>query len=347
MSATQISDLAYSLRVENLEGTPREFRLGRRDLARMLVIDRGVGAVLHQRVQDLPEWFESGDVLVLNDSKRIPGVLRGRTEIGGQVELRFVELDIADPRSGLCRIFPMHDIAKGSPIHLEGGETAEVDEIGITKHGLSRITLIGSTLRETLRKWGLPILGFFYDGHWSCDELNPYYASEEGTVESPLAGLHFTPELVSAIEATGARVCYITLHSVGSWLPFLEEDVAEHEMWPEQYHVPESTAEIVNGAHAGGGRVFACGSTSLRALESAADEVGVVHPRRDRTSLYINPGYRFRTVDAYFTNFHQQRTSMIVLDAAFGGSELVMRAYSEACAEHYSFFEFGDAVLIV
>jgi S-adenosylmethionine:tRNA ribosyltransferase-isomerase len=193
----------------------------------------------------------------------------------------------------------------------------------------------------------VPILGFFYDGHWRCEHLNPFYATEEGTVESPLAGLHFTPELVSAVEAAGARVCFVTLHSVGSWLPFLEAEVADHEMWPEQYVVPERTAEIVNESRASGGRIFACGSTSLRALESAASEYGALRAERGRSRLYIAPGYEFRVVDAYFTNFHQQRTSMLVLDAAFAGTDLVMHAYNEAVERGYSFFEFGDAVLMV
>ena len=308
---------------------------------------RRSGAVEHARVQQLPEWFRPGDVLVLNNSKRIPGVLRGRTSRGGQVELRFVELDDDDPATGLCRIFPMHDIAPGQVVALADRVQVEVLRLGLTQHGLARVRVEGRALRETLVTLGEPILGFFYDGKWHCENLNPFYATEEGTVESPLAGLHLTPELVSAVEAKGARICFVTLHSVGSWLPFLEDQVADHEMWPEQYTVPEQTAEIVNGSRAAGGRIFACGSTSLRALESAASEDGVLHPQRGRTRLYISPQYRFRVVDAYFTNFHQQRTSMLVLDAAFAGTDLVMRAYREAVARNYSFFEFGDAVLML
>lgn len=339
----RIESLRYSLLPENLEGTPREIRLGRRDLSRLLVVDRATGKRSHSTVRELPRWLGPGDVLVLNNSKRIPGVLKGRTEVGGQVELRFVDLD--EDGSGLCRIFPMHDVAPGAFIALRSGARVTVLETGLTKYGLARVRAEGGLLKPLLRSEGSPILGFFYEGSWTADHLNPYYATEEGTVESPLAGLHFTPELVRALEATGVEVCFITLHSVGSWLPFLEESVEEHEMWAESFVVPEATADAVQRARRRGGRVCACGSTSLRALESAARPGRQIAAKKGRTGLYIKPGYEFQVVDAYFTNFHQYQTSLIVLDAAFGGSELVMQAYREASRRHYSFYEFGDAVL--
>lgn len=341
--ATTIDDLHYGLALENLEGTPREIRLGRRDLGRLLVVDRATSSITHSRVQELPSWFAAGDVLVLNNSKRIPGVLKGRTSLGGQVEFRFVEVEDAE---GLCRIFPLHDVAVGSVVEFPPGHV-EVVELAVTKYELSRVRAVGVSLRELLRTRGLPITGFFYENHWTVDNLNPYYATEEGTVESPLAGLHFTPELVASIEAAGATVCFVTLHSVGSWLPFLENRIEEHEMWPEVYVVPEETAGAIATARESGGRIFACGSTSLRALEAAAVAGRRVQAVRSRTGLYITPGYEFQVVDAFFTNFHQQQTSMIVLDAAFAGLDLVMDSYREAAAAGYAFFEFGDAVLFL
>jgi S-adenosylmethionine:tRNA ribosyltransferase-isomerase len=342
----RIEDFRYALRFENIEGTPREIRLGRRDLGRMLVIDRSAGSVGDSTVDELPRLLDPGDVLVLNNSKRIPGVLRGRSARGGQVELRFVDLD-EDDRGGLCAIFPMHDIDAGSVVTLRDGAQCVVAATGLTRHRLARIQVKDDSLRELLKSQGRPIPGFFYENHWTCEHLNPYYATEEGTVESPLAGLHFTPTLIERLERRGVEVRFVTLHSVGSWLPFLEEDVEEHEMWPEAYAVPASTAEAVNRARDRGARVCACGSTSLRALESAARPDGEVQPGRGRTSLYITPGYDFKVVGAYFTNFHQYQTSLVVLDAAFGGRELVLESYEEASRRGYSFFEFGDAVLFV
>jgi len=343
----KMEQLGYSLAIENLEGTPREIRLGERDRGRMLVIDREGQAFEHAYVRDLARWFSPGDVLVLNNSKRIPGVLQGRTALGGQVEFRFVEFDEDDPAVGLCRVFPGHDVELGVDIALEGGGSIVVLERGLTKYDLARVRVAPASLRSTLRAHGLPISGFFYDNVWAVEHLNPYYASEEGSVESPLAGLHFTPALVASIEAAGAAVAFVTLHSVGSWLPFLEDRADEHEMWPERYFVSEAAAATINRARRDRRRIFACGSTCLRTLESAADDGGYVEPGAGRTTLYVTPGYRFRAVDAYFTNFHQQQTSMIVLDTAFAGTELVMRAYREAADRRYSFFEFGDAVLML
>ncbi|MBI2625661.1 S-adenosylmethionine:tRNA ribosyltransferase-isomerase [Candidatus Parcubacteria bacterium] len=339
----RIKDLRYNLLPENLEGTPREIRLGRRDMSRLLVVDRATGIRSHSTVCDLVHWLTSGDVLVLNNSKRIPGVLKGRTAMGGQVELRFVNLE--ETGTGLCVIFPMHDVGVGSVIDLRARKRVEVMETGLTKYGLARVRSLKGSLRDLLVAQGSPILGFFYEGNWTTQNLNPYYATEEGTVESPLAGLHFTPELVRSLEDADIEVCFITLHSVGSWLPFLEDHVDEHRMWAEYFLVPEPTAAAINRAREAGRRIVACGSTSLRALESAATEGRTVAPVSGRTNLYITPGYEFRVVDAYFTNFHQYQTSLIVLDVAFGGKKLVMDTYQEASKLQYSFYEFGDAVL--
>jgi S-adenosylmethionine:tRNA ribosyltransferase-isomerase len=340
----QIQNLRYSLIPENLEGTPREIRLGKRDLARLLVVNRSKGTFSHSHVRELPQWLNAGDVLVLNNSKRIPGVLRGFTDSNGQVELRFV--DLGDDEAGLCRVFPMHDVRPGSRVRLRDGGCVDILEMGLTKYNLARVrSAPPSSLRDLLRTQGIPILGFFYEGLWGTDHLNPYYASVEGSVESPLAGLHFTPELVARIKAAGINVCFVTLHSVGSWLPFLEENVEDHEMWAEKFCVPKETAVAVSEARSNGKRVFACGSTSLRAIESAARDDGRVEPMEGKTSLYITPNYRFKATEGYFTNFHQYQTSLIVLDAAFGGTDLVKKAYRDASKRRYSFYEFGDAVL--
>jgi S-adenosylmethionine:tRNA ribosyltransferase-isomerase len=338
-----IEEMRYTLVPENIEGTPREFRFGQRDLGRMVVCARGEGGIEDSHVRDLPSRLRPGDVLVLNNSKRIPGVLRGRTGRGGLIELRFV--DISDDGFGLCKVFPMHDVEPGGFVTTLAGHRVRILETGLTKYGLAKVAGVDRNIRALLCEEGEPILGFFYNQKWGTDCLNPYYASVEGSVESPLAGLHFTPELVSALQDRGVRVEFVTLHSVGSWLPFLEDDVEDHEMWAEWFEVPAATADAVNEAKRAGGRIVACGSTSLRALESASAADGSVRATQNRTSLYITPGYRFRCVSAYFTNFHQYQTSLMVLDAAFAGSDQVRRCYRYASEQHYSFYEFGDAVL--
>jgi|SRR5882724_832553 len=340
-----IEDLHYTLRPENLEGTPREIRLGRRDRGRLLVVDRAQAKWTESSVQELPRWMRAGDVVVLNNSKRIPGILKGRTTVGGQVELWFV--DLGENGTAICSIFPKHDVHAGSGIHLRGGHVVRVLEIGVTKYDLATVRGETSSIRDLLKTQGLPISSFFYEGHWELEHFNPYFATEEGSVESPLAGLHFTPQLVKALETAGVIVCFITLHSIGSWLPFLEANVKDHQIWPEFFQIPPETAAIINRARSLGGRICACGSTSLRALESAVIEGGCVTVTTGRTNLYITPGYEFRVVDAYFTNFHQHQTSLIVLDAAFCGRDLLKKIYLEGRNRHYSFYEFGDALLYV
>jgi S-adenosylmethionine:tRNA ribosyltransferase-isomerase len=340
----EIRELGYALSPRNVVGTPRELRLGRRDLGRMLVVERATGAISDSSVMSLTDWLQPGDVVILNNSKRIPGVLHGRTESGGKVELRFVDLDL-EGGAALCRIFPMHDVVAGSTIRLRGGGTVQVDQMHLTRYDLARVSSRDGSVRLLLRQQGTPILGFFYDGLWQADHLNPYYAEIEGSVESPLAGLHFTRELVASLAQTGIEVCFVTLHSVGSWLPFLEERAEEHEMWAEYFSIPDITAARLNAARTEGRRVVAVGSTSLRAIESAVGDDGMVSPGEGRTTLYAFPGFPFRVTDAFFTNFHQQQTSLIVLDCAFAGQDVVMKAYHSAAERGYEFYEFGDAVL--
>lgn len=339
----RIESLRYELGPENVAGTPREIRLGRRDLGRLLVVDRAGKKLLDREVKDLPALLRPGDVIVLNNSARIPGVLRGRTLRDGQVELRFV--DLGDEGRGLCRIFPQHDVKVGDVLGLQGGDAVRVLGTNLTAYGLAEVEGVSQPLRVLLREQGSPILGFFYDDLWGVDELNPYYATEEGSVESPLAGLHFTPILIQALRARGIEVAFVTLHSVGSWLPFLEASAEEHRMWPEAFCIPPETEASIMRARAAGGRVIAVGSTSLRALESSVVDGRTVRATCGRTDLYITPGYRFGVVDLYFTNFHQYQTSLMILDCAVAGADLVMRAYRTAAKRGYRFYEFGDAVL--
>lgn len=309
----------------------------------MLVVERETGELRQSRVLDLAQWLDPGDVIVLNNSKRIPGVLRARTDRDGLVELRFV--DLADEGPALCKVFPAHDVRVGMRLRTQAGGLVEVLELGLTKYDLARVQGSSDSIKSLLCNEGEPILGFFYDAKWGTEALNPFYAEVEGSVESPLAGLHFTPTLVADLKRSGIEIVFVTLHSVGSWLPFLEADVAEHEMWAEWFAVPDTTAGTINRARATNKRIVACGSTSLRAIESACNEEGEVRACEGRTSLYITPGYRFRSVTSYFTNFHQYQTSLMVLDAAFAGTELTKRAYDHASRQGFAFYEFGDAVL--
>lgn len=342
----RIADLSYSLRAENIACEPSEVRLGRRDLGRLMVIDRQEGKRFHTCVLDLPQWLHRGDVLVLNNSKRMPGVMKGRTvEHDAQVELRFVTLE--SERVGLCRPYPLHFMEVGREIKIGDGNVLRVLETGIPPYDLCRVELQNGDFKQSLHAAGLPITSFFYQGYWDLENYNNFYATEEGSLESPMVGLHFTPELLEAIEARGVTCAFITLHPEGSWLPFIEEDIGFHKMQFENYVVSPETAQLVNEVRTRGGKIVACGSTAVRALETVAQEDGKILAGSGQTNLYISPGFRFRIVDSYFTNFHPARTSLMVLDASFCDSKLLLESYQEAVERGYLFYEFGDAIMYI
>lgn len=339
----RLSEFHYTLGPENVACEPHEVRLGRRDLGRMLLVDRKQQRQSHSYVSSLPDLLRPGDVLVLNNSKRMPGVLRARTvDEEGQVEVRFTALE--SERVGLARVYPQHFVRPGARLRVAEEATLTLQDTDIGEHQLCRI-ISDMRLSAILKNIGLPITSFFYTGYWNLDNYNNVFATEEGSVESPMAGLHFTPELLQAIEARGIEIRFLTLHVVGSWLPPTSDDAGECLMAVEQYVVPESTAQAVEQARSRGCRVLACGTTVVRALESAALEDGTVHAGKATTSLRISPGFNFRVVDMYFTNFHPSRSSLILLDAAFCNPDLLLRSYEVARSAGYLFFEFGDAVL--
>ena len=335
-----LSAYAYSVRPENIAMEPAEVRLGRRDLGRLLVVERSSGQLNHSFMQSFPDWLSDGDVLVLNDCKRIPGVLRGRTDSGAQVELRFVRVDGSE---GLCRIFPRHALAIGTEI-TAGGERFVIVADNVTPHGLYTVRA-EADVRVLLVRAGLPITSFFYSGFWKIENYNNCYASEEGSVESPMAGLHFTPELLARVAQRGVKIAYLTLHPVGSWLSVEASAGSSEPLLSEPFRIPESTADSIADARRGGGRLVACGTTVVRALETAAKDDGSVTAGEGVSTLRIQPGHRFKVVDVYFTNFHPSSSSLMALDAAFCERTLLLKAYNEASEAGYLFYEFGDAVL--
>lgn len=337
----KIDDLRYELGAENIASEPAEIRLGSRDLGRMLVVQRDKGTLINSSVWDLPTWLNPGDVLVLNNSKRIPGVLQARTEEGGQVEIRIAELK---EHTALCRIYPSHRVDVG--VKLTVGNNLQLDVLGsrIGPHKLFEVRSSSSDdLREILKAVGLPITSFFSRGYWNLENYNTVYASKEGAVESPMAGVHFTERLLNRISDHGVATVFLTLHAVGSWLPFIEKEIDDHVAEVEPFNIPGDTAEVVNAAKRDGKRVIAVGSTVFRALETASTN-GTVQACSGRSALFIKPGFKPNVVDAYFTNFHPSQSSLMVLDAAFCPHELLMRAYRTARERGYFFHEFGDAI---
>jgi S-adenosylmethionine:tRNA ribosyltransferase-isomerase len=340
----RVDELTYELKPENIAGEPIEIRLGERDLGRMLVVRRRERSIEHAGVRDLPRYLQAGDVVVFNDSKRWPGVLKTRTVRGAQIEVRLTRL-----LSAICceaRPYPTHFIAPSVEIFTRSGARLVVGKSSIPPYGLC--TLESDTpLDQILLAEGVPITSFFYKNYWKPEHYNPVYASKEGSVESPMAGLHFTERLLDELRSNGIHIAFVTLHVVGSWLPFLNDTIESHIAQPEAYVVPEATAALIARAQSEGKRVVAVGSTSCRALESMWLEFGRPSACSSVSRLFIQPGHSFRITDAYFTNFHPARSSLMMLDAAFCPAELLLRAYNTAARESYLFHEFGDAVFFL
>jgi S-adenosylmethionine:tRNA ribosyltransferase-isomerase len=315
-----------------------------RDAARLLV----VGERLKDRtVGQLPSLLRSGDILVVNDTRVIPARLRGRRgEAGIEVTLhqKRGERDwraFARPARKL-RIDDRVDFAEDFWAIVT--EKRDGGEIGLRFEG--------ADLDAALERHGImplpPYIERPREGE-SADrtDYQTIYAAEPGAVAAPTAGLHFTPALLDAIGEAGVQTARLTLHvGAGTFLPVKVDDTADHKMHAEWGRIDPETAARINAARQAGGRIIACGTTSLRLLESAADESGIVHPFSDETEIFITPGYRFRAVDILLTNFHLPKSTLFMLVSAFSGLDRMKSAYAHAVAERYRFYSYGDACLL-
>lgn len=355
-----IAEFDYHLPPERIAQTPAEPR----DSSRLLVVHRERGTLEHRVFRDIGDYLRPGDLLVANQSRVIPARLRGVKEgSGGQVELLLLAVrgDIGpDTWEGLVR--PGRRIHEGQRLTFgDGVLVAEV--LARTPSGgrVVRLTARDGDVARTLSEVGsMPLPPYIHEPLADAERYQTVYARRPGSAAAPTAGLHFTPELLASLEARGIGTAFVTLHiGLDTFRPIAEDQLDKHEMHSEEIEVDEATAERINATRAAGGRIVAVGTTAVRTLESVAAlaeeqrERGeapgdaIVVPYRGRTSVFIQPGYRFRAVDVLLTNFHLPRSTLIVLVSAFADRELILRAYEEAVKREYRFYSFGDAMLIV
>lgn len=344
--ALRTSDFDFHLPPELVAQVPSE----RRDGSRLLVLDRSTGATRHLHFADLAELVPPGDALVLNETRVFPARLLGTRAGGGQAEVFLLHPAGEDPRLWTALVRPGAKLKPGR--RVEVGPELEVEVVESTPSG-ERVVRLHTPLEPdaALERYGQVPLPPYVQRAAGAEDRERYqtvYARERGSVAAPTAGLHFTPELLARLEERGVRIVRLVLHvGLGTFRPVEAEDPAEHTMHSEWYRVSPEAAAAVNGTHAAGGKIWAVGTTSVRTLESAADESGIVHAGEGWTSIFIRPGYRFRAVDRLVTNFHLPRSTLLMLVSAFGGHEPVMRAYREAVERGYRFFSYGDAMLLV
>jgi S-adenosylmethionine:tRNA ribosyltransferase-isomerase len=296
---------------------------------------------------ELPSLIAPGDLLILNTTKVRHARLLGRRGSGAPAEILLIHP--AGDGSWLAMGKPGAALRPGKQVEL--GPGALVETIEVLPDGNRRVQFVGVTADEAIERFGqLPLPPYITRAPTVLDEsrYQTVYARTEGSVAAPTAGLHFTAPMLDALSASGVMVAGLDLEiGPGTFRPVETEDPAEHTMHPEAYEITPRLAALVERAREGGGRVWAVGTTVVRALESAARDDGTVSAGRGETRLMILPGYTFRVVDRLLTNFHLPRSTLLMLVSAFAGEELTAGAYRHAVAHRYRFYSYGDAMVIL
>jgi S-adenosylmethionine:tRNA ribosyltransferase-isomerase len=316
-----------------------------RDASRLMVLHRLTGRVEHRLFRDLGAYLAAGDVLVVNDTRVIPARLRGhRVPGGGRMEVLLLRPAAGEAWEALVR--PGRRARPGTVVAV--GTDGDRIVVDATLGGGRRLVrpADGGTMRDLLRRSGeTPLPPYLRRPVEDPDDYQTIYARADGAVAAPTAGLHFTHALLDRLRAAGVAVVTITLHvGPGTFQPVSVDEVARHRMDPEYYVVAAAAADAINARR---GRLVVVGTTTVRALETAAAPDGRIGAADGWTDLFIYPGYRFRVVEALVTNFHLPKTTLLMLVSAFAGREAVLRAYAEAVRARYRFYSFGDAMLIV
>lgn len=340
-----LSDYDYRLP----DGLIAQHPLAQRDQSRLLCLHRENGRWDHRRFGDIEDLMNAGDVLVLNNTRVVPGRLLGRKESGGKVEALI--LDYARGRRDQvfqCLIRSSKRPKSGSRLIFDRGLEGRVISVS---DATCAVAFQGEEpLDRTLEAIGhMPLPPYIHrdDAPGDRRSYQTVYAEQEGAIAAPTAGLHFTRELLDRLTRKGVMVVYLTLHvGYGTFVPVRVQDIREHRMHAEWFTLPEETARAINLAKMAGGRVVAVGTTSVRTLEYCSGEKGRITPGSGMCDLFIYPGYTFNMVDAMITNFHLPQSTLLMLVAAFAGRENILRVYAEAVRSEYRFYSYGDAMLI-
>lgn len=347
------SDFDYKLPAESIAQTPAEPR----DSSRLLVLNRATGQLEHKVFHDLGQYLRPGDLLVLNQTRVIPARIFARKPTGGRVELLLLRRHGSEPDLTWEALVGGKGLTDGKTLTVEEGPRLEIIE---TLEGSRRRVRFETPIEPYFPKVGhVPLPPYIHAELKDPERYQTVYAQEPGSAAAPTAGLHFTPHLMDELQAQGVKLAYVTLHvGLDTFAPVTEDDPTEHKIHSEWCELSQATADIINETRARGGRIIAVGTTSVRTLESAAQESSIknrkypvgtmskIAPFSADTSLFILPGYEYKLVDAMLTNFHLPKSTLLMLVSAFAGRDTILNAYNIAIQEGYRFFSFGDAMLI-
>lgn len=336
-------DFYYDLPEELIAQTP----LAKRDNSRLMVLDKTSGEIEHKNFSNIVEYFNKGDLLVLNDTKVMPARLFGRRE-GKEESIEFLLLKRLDGDKWETMVRPGRKVKPSNTI-IFGDEELKAKVLKIQEDGTRLVEFqYDGIFQEKLDKLGeMPLPPYITEKLEDKDRYQTIYSTHEGSAAAPTAGLHFTEEIFKRLKEKGVNIVFLTLHvGLATFKPVRVEDIRDHHMHAEYYNVPEETANIINTTIKNGGKIIAVGTTTTRTLESLPMENGLVLPASGWTDIFITPGYKFKVVDQLITNFHLPESTLLMLVSALAGRENTLNAYNIAIKEKYRFFSFGDAMLI-
>ncbi len=339
-----IKDFYYDLPEALIAQTP----LGDRTASRLMVLDRKNKTIEHKHFYDITDYLSEGDCLVMNNTRVIPARLYGTKEgSGGKIEFLLLKRLSIDTWELILR--PGKKAKVGSRfVFGDGRLKAEVIEVKDDGNRIVHFEFDG-VWEEILDSLGeMPLPPYIKEKLEDKNRYQTVYSKIEGSAAAPTAGLHFTDELLEKLRKKGIKTAFVTLHvGLGTFRPVSVDNIEEHKMHTEFYQVSKETADIINETRKNGGRIVCVGTTSVRTLESSSNDDGTVLAGSGDTSIFIYPGYKFKTVDALITNFHLPESTLLMLISALYDRESIMQAYSEAIKEEYRFFSFGDAMFII
>ena len=339
----KVSDFYFELPEELIAQYPLE----KRDSSRLMVLDKKTGEIEHRKFHDILEYLNEGDTLVLNNTRVLPARLIGeKEETGGKIE--FLLLKRIEGDKWECLAKPGRKAKVGTVFTFgEGKLKAIVREIGEEGNRIIEFMYDG-IFEQVLDELGqMPLPPYIHEKLEDKERYQTVYSKEKGSAAAPTAGLHFTEELLKEIKDKGVNIAYLTLHvGLGTFRPVKVDDVNNHVMHSEYYHLDKENADLINKTKEVGKRVIAVGTTSSRTLETIGDENGRVREQSGWTDIFIYPGYKFKIVDNLITNFHLPESTLIMLVSALAGQDNIMNAYNTAVKEKYRFFSFGDSMFI-
>ncbi|MBD7915009.1 tRNA preQ1(34) S-adenosylmethionine ribosyltransferase-isomerase QueA [Clostridium sp. Sa3CUN1] len=339
----KVSDFDFYLPEELIAQHPLE----KRDASKLMVLDKMTGSIEHKSFHDVIEYLNEGDTLVLNNTRVMPARLIGeKEETGGKIE--FLLLKRVEGDKWECLAKPGKKAKIGQSFTFgEGKLKCKVVDIVEEGNRIIEFSYDG-IFEQVLDELGeMPLPPYITEKLDDKERYQTVYSKEKGSAAAPTAGLHFTEELLNEIKKKGVNIAYLTLHvGLGTFRPVKVDDINEHIMHSEYYHLDKENADLINETKKRGNKIIAVGTTSTRTLETIGDENGFVREQSGWTDIFIYPGYKYKVIDELITNFHLPESTLIMLVSALAGKENVMNAYNTAVKEEYRFFSFGDSMII-